>query len=216
MTVHNPIVAATAESRAIEAVIDAGREAAARGWVPATSGNFSVRVDAAWIAITRSGTDKGHLTSDHVLLQNIGQPLAPGSSAEAELHRRLYTDSPDIGAVFHTHADHATVVGLLHAADGEVVLTGWELQKALSGIRSHEAVVEVPVFANDQDVSALSERIASRLAAPSASGRVRAPGYVLAGHGLYAWGRSPAEAFRYLEALETLFRQHLILRRYQS
>ncbi len=34
---------------------------------------------------------------------------------------------------------------------------------------------------------------------------VNAPGYVLAGHGLDAWGRDPREAWRRLEALETLF-----------
>ncbi len=40
-------------------VIEAGRHARGRGWVPATSGNFSVRIDEAHIAITRSGVDKG-------------------------------------------------------------------------------------------------------------------------------------------------------------
>jgi len=46
---------------AVDAVIAAGRYASARHWVPATSGNFSVRVDDARIAITRSGVDKGAL-----------------------------------------------------------------------------------------------------------------------------------------------------------
>ena len=35
------------------------------------------------------------------------------------------------------------------------------------------------------------------------------PGYVIAGHGLYAWGTSPAEAWRHTEALETLLTYQL-------
>ncbi len=56
-------------SRAAGAVIEAGRAAAARGWVPATSGNFSARIDERSFAVTRSGVDKGALTADDILAQ---------------------------------------------------------------------------------------------------------------------------------------------------
>lgn len=200
---------------AVDAVIAAGRAAAARHWVPATSGNFSVRIDETRIAITRSGVDKGALMPADVLIQSIDSPLLPGSSAEAALHLRLYADSPEIGAIFHTHGLNATVIGRAHVADEAVTLNGWELQKALAGITSHETQIEVPVFANDQDVAALSRRVADRLATPPPAGHIRAPGYLLAGHGLYAWGRSVADAARHLEAFEVLFSQILLLRTYQ-
>jgi methylthioribulose-1-phosphate dehydratase len=200
---------------AIDAVIAAGRTASARQWVPATSGNFSVRIDATRIAITRSGVDKGALTPADVLIQPLDRPLLPGSSAEAALHVRLYADASDIGAIFHTHGLASTVIGRAHAKTGSVTLTGWELQKALAGVTTHKAKVNVPIFANDQDVAALSIRVAERLAQPPPAGALRAPGYLLAGHGLYAWGRSPQEAFRHLEALEVLFNQILSLRSYQ-
>ena len=74
---------------------------------------------------------------------------------------------------------------------------------------THEAALEVPVFANDQDVGALAERVAKRLGTPPSGPLTRAPGYLLSGHGLYAWGRDAREAWSHLEALETLF-QHLI------
>jgi methylthioribulose-1-phosphate dehydratase len=205
-----------ATEAAVEAVIAAGRAASARHWVPATSGNFSVRIDRRRIAITRSGVDKGALKPADVLIQPLRRRLLPGSSAEAALHTRLYADNPDIAAIFHIHGLHATVLAQAHADEGAVRLEGWELQKALAGVTSHETAVEVPVFANDQDVSALADRIADRLAEPAPRGRVRAPGYLLAGHGLYAWGKSPNEAARHLEALEILFQQVITLRSYRT
>jgi methylthioribulose-1-phosphate dehydratase len=107
------------------------------------------------------------------------------------------------------------VISRAHVADGTVHIEGWELQKALRGVTSHEATIEAPVFANDQDVAALADRVAFRLAGPLPESRLRSPGYLLAGHGLYAWGRDPAEAWRHLEALETLFQQILSHRSYQ-
>jgi methylthioribulose-1-phosphate dehydratase len=121
-----------------------------------------------------------------------------------------------VNAIFHIHGLYSTVIGRAHAAKEAVRLKGWELQKALAGVTTHEATVEVPVFANDQDVAALSDRVAERLALPASKGRMRAPGYLLAGHGLYAWGKNPKDAARHLEALEVLFQQVITLRSYQA
>ncbi len=155
---------------AVEAVIAAGRDASRRGWVPATSGNFSVRIDATKIAITRSGVDKGALTPADVLIQPLGASLLPGSSAEAALHLRHYRDHSTVNAIFHIHGPFSSVIGRSRDAGEAVLLQGWELQKALAGITTHEVTVEVPVFANDQNVDALSERIADQLARDARKG----------------------------------------------
>ncbi|MCX5496773.1 methylthioribulose 1-phosphate dehydratase [Kaistia dalseonensis] len=203
----------SARAAAVGAVIEAGRTASIRHWVPATSGNFSVRIDAETVAITRSGVDKGDLKPADILIQPLEQPLLPGSSAEAELHTALYRKHPAIGAIFHVHSPAATVFSRLAVSTDSLTLTGWELQKALSGVKTHEAIVDVPVFANDQDIGALSRRVDARLSR-AVDGAISAPGYLLAGHGLYAWGASPAEAARHLEALETLFEFELSYRRF--
>src|SRR5438552_16396441 len=74
-------------------IADAGRVLSARGWTPATSSNFSVRVDAGHAAITVSGRDKGRLDADDVMLVDL-HGRAVGSvhrpSAETLLHTRLY------------------------------------------------------------------------------------------------------------------------------
>lgn len=110
-------------------VIEAGKRASQRGWVPATSGNFSVRASFGQVAITRSSVDKGALGPADILNQAINAALLPGSSAEAALHLSLYAAHADIGAVFHVHNLAACVMGRVHAAQGAIVLEGWELQK---------------------------------------------------------------------------------------
>lgn len=215
MTVSASITRDEGAVSAINAVIEAGRFASRRGWTPATSGNFSARIDRSHIAITRSGVDKGALDTADVLIQPLDAPLVANSSAEAALHVRRYRDDPTIGAIFHTHGIASTVIGRAHLTDGAVTLEGWELQKALTNVKTHETTIETPVFANDQDVAALAERVARRLAEPAPDRLVRAPGYLLAGHGLYVWGRDVAEAARHLETLETLFSQTLALRSYR-
>ncbi|MDR7307420.1 methylthioribulose 1-phosphate dehydratase [Rhodoferax saidenbachensis] len=196
---------------AAQAVIETGRQAAQRGWVPATAGNFSVRAADGLVAITRSGVDKGAMVLTDILRQPAGQALLPGSSAEAELHLRLYADHPTLGAVFHTHNLAASVLGRLHVAHGRIVLEGWELQKALQGIRTHETRVHLPVFANTQDIAALANEVSAHFALAPAD-TVLAPGYVIAGHGLYAWGSDARQAWRHLEALDVLLAQVLALR----
>jgi methylthioribulose-1-phosphate dehydratase len=195
---------------AVDSVISAGKRAAQRAWVPATSGNLSVRADERQVAITRSGVDKGHLVTDDLLRQDLHQALLAGSSAEAALHLCIYREFDDIGAVFHIHSVAASVLGRVKAHLGVVELSGWELQKALAGVRSHETPVYLPVFDNTQDIDALAEVVAQRFAQKDAQ-TVLAPGYLIAGHGLYAWGKTADQAWIHLEALETLCQQILSL-----
>jgi len=195
---------------AVDAVISAGQRAAQRGWVPATSGNLSVRADESQIAITRSGVDKGQLLALDLLPQPVRAPLLPGSSAEAALHLRLYRDQPDIGAVFHIHSLAATVLGRARGQQDFIELSGWELQKALAGVRSHETVLHLPLFANTQDIDSLADAVSRRFGEYDGDARLT-PGYLIAGHGLYAWGNTPAQAWNHLEALDTLCQQLLVL-----
>ena len=181
-----------------EAISAAGRFASERGWVPATSGNFSARIDRTYAAVTRSGIDKGNIRREDLIAVPIAGPLPPGVSAETPLHVARYRADAAAGAVVHVHTVAATVLSRADAERGHVELEGFEMHKSLHGITTHESVVRLPVFANDQDTVRLAEHIEAQLGA----GPV--PGYLLAGHGLYAWGATMVDARRHLEGLEFL------------
>jgi methylthioribulose-1-phosphate dehydratase len=185
---------------ASEEIAAFGRFASARGWVPATAGNYSCRADSAHAMVTRSGVDKGAIGPSDVALVPIAGPIPPGMSAETPLHLARYRD-PAVGAVVHVHTVAATVLSRALEPEGEVRFAGYEMQKAFPEIATHAGEVVVPIFANDQDTAALAERVERRL---EARNDMWAPGYLLAGHGLYAWGASMTDAQRHLEALEFL------------
>ena len=186
------------------------RELAQLGWTPATSSNFSLRLDPAHAAITVSGRDKGRLVEDDIMVvdlegQAVGRQLRP--SAETLLHTRLYRRFPEVGCVLHTLSRTQTVASRLYAPQGHVRLEGYELLKAFDGNSTHEAAIEVPVFANTQDMTVLAAQVVALL------DRQPMWGYLIDGHGLYAWGRTMAEARRHLEAFEFLLGCELELRR---
>lgn len=191
-------------------IVSTARELAARGWTPATSSNFSMRLGEAHAAITVSGLDKGRLTEDGVMVVDLdGRPVATEQrpSAETVLHTRLYRRDAEIGCVLHTHSLVQTVASRVFAPSGGVRLEGYELAKAIAGTTTHEAVIELPVLANSQDMPATAGQVEALLDAGPLSG------YLIAGHGLYAWGRDLAEARRHLEAFEFMLACELELRR---
>jgi methylthioribulose-1-phosphate dehydratase len=184
-------------------LIAAGRWMAAQGLLPATSGNLSARVDRAQVVVTTSGGDKGNLQPEDFLVVDIGIDGPPPSRASAEtpLHLALYRRRPDIGAILHGHSIASTLTSQLLADGGRIVLSGYELEKAFAGVRTHEAAVEIPVFENSQDMAALAAEVSAGVAG--------APALLLAGHGFYVWGESVADARRHVEALEFLLRCEL-------
>ncbi|HEX3465717.1 MAG TPA: methylthioribulose 1-phosphate dehydratase [Candidatus Elarobacter sp.] len=191
----------------VEEIAAFGRFAASRGWVPATSGNFSRRIDAGHAAVTRSGIDKGAIRPGDVAVIAIAGPVPAGMSAETPLHLARYRSDPAIGAIFHVHTIASTVISRLQEHDGIVATDGFEMHKAI-GLDTHESVVKIPVFANNQDTERLAGAIEARIG-PNAA----VPGFLLAGHGLYAWGATAADARRHVEALEFLIACHLEERR---
>jgi methylthioribulose-1-phosphate dehydratase len=184
----------------IASLVAAGRLFHQRGWVPGTAGNFSVRLDGKSLAVTTSGRHKGELAADDFMRVDLqGRPLDTGQRASAEtlLHCQRYRHSPQTGAVLHTHSPASTVLSRKHDS---LRLSGYELLKIFEGIQTHETVVEVPVFENDQDIARLSRVVDAHMK----TGRA-AHAYLIRGHGLYAWGPTVDEARHRVEALEFLF-----------
>lgn len=212
-TLPETIPANLFEQRA-DAIADAARELSALGWTPATSSNFSMRIDAAHAAITISGKHKGRLGRDDIMLIDldghaVGAEARP--SAETALHTQVYRRWPEMQAVLHTHSRTQSVASRLFAGEGMIRLQGWELQKAITGYHSHESVLEIPVFPNTQHMPELVAQVDAWL---DAGKPLHA--YLIDGHGIYTWGRDMAETRRHLEALEFLLACELDLKKLRA
>lgn len=181
-------------------LVDAGRFIDSKGWVPATSGNFSARLPDGNIAITVSGKHKGRLQLDDIMLIDADANSLDGKkpSAETVLHTSLYKRFPDIHSILHPHSLNATLVSRIFKS--EIVLEDYELLKAMGGITTHESRVVVPIFANDQNIPRLAELVERYL-----DNHTDCYAYIIAGHGLYTWGSSVQETLRHLEALDFIF-----------
>ncbi len=129
-------------------------------------------------------------------------------SAETLLHTRLYRRFPEAGAVLHTHSRVQTVASRLYAKAGTIRLSDYELLKAFAGESTHDTAIEVPVFANTQNMVALADAVDAYFDAGH-----KLYGYLIDGHGIYTWGRDIAETRRHLEAFEFLLACELDLRR---
>jgi methylthioribulose-1-phosphate dehydratase len=194
---------------AAQQIVSAGRWLDARGWAPATAGNYSVRLDREHIAITVSGCHKGRLeASDVMAVDYEGRPIDQRRpSAETPLHCVMYRLDPTLGAVVHTHSVLGTIWGLGPDRAGAVDLEGYELLKAFPGIATHETRVSVPIFDNTQDMAVLAQSVAERWQRGSCHG------YLIRGHGLYTWGTTMEDALRSVETFEFLFSCELEKRR---
>jgi methylthioribulose-1-phosphate dehydratase len=182
---------------------EVGRQCHARGWALGTSGNFSVVVqrEPLRLAITPSGVDKGHLTAEQIVQIDPSGHVVLGSgaaSAEASLHVAIVRVR-QAGAVLHTHSIWSTLLSDQSAADGGLVLEGYEMLKGLEGVHTHEHREWLPILDNAQDWAGNAPQVEQIL-----TQHADAHGFLLRGHGLYTWGRDLAQAKRHVEVLEFL------------
>lgn len=186
-----------------------------KGWTPATSTNYSVRSfeDSEQYIITRSGVDKSKFKlSDLILINSDREILSPfnrpgvKSSAETEIHTDIYQRYPEINCVLHTHSVLGTVLSHLLVKEKELVFEGLELLKGLEGNLTHEMKCVLPIVPNSQDIGEILKNMDGRYE--------NAHGFLIAGHGLYSWGKSIASAKRHIETFEFLFECYLTMRRF--
>ena len=181
-----------------------GREFHSRRWALGTSGNYSavLRHAPLRLLITSSGLDKSALSVKDFLeidqhaavLKGRGKP-----SAETFLHLAVIA-SRNAGCILHTHSAWSTLLSERHASEGGLAISGYEMLKGLEGVKSHRHREWIPIFANDQDIPALAQKVSAELQRETA-----AHGFLLSGHGLYTWGADLAQARRHIEIFEFLF-----------
>jgi len=82
-----------------------------QGFVAATDGNLSVRLDGGRILVTPTGFSKGMMhPEDMVVVDLHGKKLSGfyNPSSEIAMHLTIYRMRPDVGAIVHAHPCTAT------------------------------------------------------------------------------------------------------------
>lgn len=185
-----------------------------KGWSPATSTNYSARSEyKSEYIISRSGVDKSRFKlEDLILINQVGEVLSPfnrpgiKSSAETEIHTAIYDMFPEVNCVLHTHSVLGTTLSLTHLQNQEISFEGFEILKGLEGNATHELKVTLPIVPNSQHMPDILNQMKDRY-------QNNVHGFLIAGHGLYTWGRSIAAAKRHIETYEFLFECYHMMRR---
>ena len=177
-----------------------------RGWCDGTGGNFSVirQRHPLQLLMAPSGVDKGSVRDEHLIAVNEHGHVIEGegrASAETAIHLRII-ESLKAGAVLHTHSLAATVLSRWHCSAGCIQLEGWEMLKGLVGINTHASSITIPVISNSQSMDELGEAVTPLLETSPC-------GFLVVGHGLYAWGADLDASKRHLEILEFLLKVRL-------
>jgi len=167
-----------------------------RGYVHATAGNISVRLDDGFL-ITPTDACLGEL--DPKRLAFVGydglQRRGDRASKTLTLHRRIYEASPEAGCVIHTHSTHLVALTLLGVwSDDDILppLTPYFVMK----------VGHVPLVPYHRPGDpAVADLVAARIAAALARG-VPIRAVMLDRLGPNVWHRTPGEASAVLEELE--------------
>ncbi len=188
---------------AAEEILNAGIFLNRYGLCPATSGNLSRRLDGPFMVMAASGRHKGELAKADLLIVDLDgntEDATKKPSAETLLHTALYSLFEDVGAVLHTHSVNGIVLAQLMPSKKILTTEGYEIHKAFPGITTHDSRLEIPIFENSQDISAMAQEVTAYL-----QEHPRVYGFLIRGHGFYTWGRDMQEAKIRVEAFEHLF-----------
>ncbi len=175
-----------------------------KGWSPATSTNYSFRLDEnpQVIIVSKSGIDKSVFSAaDFMEVDLLGKALPAyegiRASAETLIHCKLYQLFPEMRCIVHSHSIYSVLQSMTN--QNEVELSGYEVLKGFEGIKTHDTTAQVPIFDNTQDMPAFAEVLERE------KNRLTVPAFIMRQHGTYAWGRNLFEAKRHLETAEYLF-----------
>jgi methylthioribulose-1-phosphate dehydratase len=184
----------------------------ALGWVSGTGGGISIRGDEG-IYMAPSGVQKERIAPQDVFLLDAGDlSSCRVLVAPADASLRISECQPlfynayrmrDAGAVIHSHSLWAVLAARLACPDGRAGrfrCRGLEMQKGLRGKGCFEEVV-IPIIANTAREAELNDAMADAMQRHPDVDAV-----LVAGHGVYVWGRDWVQAKTQAECLDYLFR----------
>jgi methylthioribulose-1-phosphate dehydratase len=176
-----------------------------KGWSAATGTNYSFKVNDEGYWVSASGIDKLNFTAnDFMHVDKNGTPLPPYEgikpSAENLIHAYIYKNTT-ANVVLHSHSVYSTILSQ-HILDQKLKtlpISGYEVQKALEGIHSHDETLNIPCFENNQNMELFTQQLNTNWKQV-----LEAHCFLIGNHGCYTWGKDLATAKRHLEAIEFL------------
>lgn len=183
------------------------------GWVSGTGGGISIRGPEG-IYMAPSGVQKERLRPEDIFLLDASATgehdcqvvRGPQPSLKVSECRPLFFNAYRLrgaGAVMHSHSVWAVLAARLFAptgGPGEFVCQGLEMQKGLRGMGCFDTL-RVPIIANTPRESQLTASMAEAMQAYPDVDAV-----LVAGHGVYVWGRDWVQAKTQAESYDYLFR----------
>ncbi|MGH7110614.1 MAG: 3-oxo-tetronate 4-phosphate decarboxylase [Stellaceae bacterium] len=111
------------EAGAREAICAIGASIFARGLTAGSSGNISLKLDDGWL-MTPTNASLGRLDPARLSKLDGSGRLVSGEAPTKEsfLHRVMYEERPETGAVVHLHSTHSVAVSCLAGIDPADVL----------------------------------------------------------------------------------------------
>jgi L-fuculose-phosphate aldolase len=167
-------------------LIRAARILAAYGWLPATDGNLSARINSERVLLTTSGIEKRELDLASFVELELDATDSRQASTEWPMHRALYRGRSEVNAVLHVHSPYLTTFAASHRVPPVDLLAESSLtigKIALIPYRTPGTpdLADALMIA-DTDVSV----------------------YLLANHGAVATGKTVTQALHRLERAELL------------
>ena len=174
-------------------IVRVGRLMYEKGFITASEGNISARLDERRILITPSGLHKGMMEPDQLLVIDAdGRKVGPSTAAnrylqptsEAPMHLEAFRQRPDIQAVIHAHPPITVALSIAGIPLSDcllpevIVFLGIIPTTAYATPSSHENVTAIRQLILDHDA------------------------LVLQRHGSLTVGDSPMQAFMRLETVE--------------
>ena len=186
------------EARLRSEICRVGKSLFDRGYVHATAGNISVRLDDGFL-ITATDACLGFLEPEAIARVDAeGQPLpGPRASKTIVLHRRIYAEEPEAACIVHTHSTALVALSLRERSPG----SGADLLPPITPYFVMK-VGRVPLIDYHRPGDpAVADRVAEAIRnGHAAQAPIRA--VMLARLGPVVWQASPGEAMAVLEELD--------------
>ncbi len=182
-----------------ETVFKANMELAKSGLIILTFGNVSgIDRRRGIVAIKPSGVPYDDLKAEDIVLVDLEGHVVEGwlnPSSDTPTHVELYKAFPSIGGIAHAHSEYATMFAQAHR---DIPCFGTTHADQFHG------PVPLTRLLREAEVATDYEQNTGKVVVERFAGLdpLELPAVLVAGHGPFAWGRTPAEAVETALVLE--------------